>query len=591
MSSTSPPSDASSDASPESPEPSAGEMSADDDGDVFGTEASLSPKLDPRLALGAPHLIIVSVLSAVFLVANYLPLRGTDLWLHVLYGNWILEHGRLPQQEQFMPYSQGMEFLDTQWLSQLIIASVNNLGGAELLSSLFAFCAVVINLCLAYAIHQRTKSLSAAALGICLSLIVGWSRLGTIRPEVFGVICFVGLLALLSRFRSWPMERDDPNGGPALGWWIASAALFAVWANLHGSFVTGLILLGCFALGDCIESLWRNGSLRDVLSDQRVQRSVYLLEFCFLGSLLTPFGFDLPLYVALFSGNENLQEVLEWRPLVIQGVGGRTFAAAIVVAVVALRQSRVRIGVGEYAALIVFGLAAAYGVRMLSWFAPLYAWVLTPHIVSTVRVWTGFATATEPTDLESSAVATADTDTPTEPLEPSTSEPELATAGPNLIPPGRSFHYSLACLVIPWTAFALTPTATPLLGGGERTATQLLGEATPVGLSEHLSEFPVDGPFLCPQQWSDWLIYAGDENLQPLVTSNIHMVPRQVWVDYLAMLNNRTSWDGMLERYRITAVALDKASHGNQIRRMRRQEGWRIAYEDAQAVLFREAGE
>ena len=65
----------------------------------------------PRWALGPSHLLLVAVWAVVYLVLSYLPLRGEELWGHVLYGEWILEHRSLPAEDPVMPLSAGIKVI------------------------------------------------------------------------------------------------------------------------------------------------------------------------------------------------------------------------------------------------------------------------------------------------------------------------------------------------------------------------------------------------------------------------------------------------------------------------------------------------
>src|SRR5688500_18820130 len=100
-------------------------------------EPVLTPKLDPRWALGPVHVVLAAVWGAVFLLLNYLALGVTDLWGHVIYGQWILEHRAVPAQDPFFRWAEGMRVVDTAWLAQVIFAAVHQYAGDEGLSNLF----------------------------------------------------------------------------------------------------------------------------------------------------------------------------------------------------------------------------------------------------------------------------------------------------------------------------------------------------------------------------------------------------------------------------------------------------------------------
>ena len=139
-----------------------------------------------RSALGPGGVAQLAGWRLFFLVLSYVPLRGTDLWVHVNWGRWILEHRSLPMEDPFMPLAEGMAAVDAQWLSQVILAAVEGAGGGEWLSILFALTVLATYLLLARVCYLISGRASAATLGVLGALAVGWSRLTT--PELFGQI-------------------------------------------------------------------------------------------------------------------------------------------------------------------------------------------------------------------------------------------------------------------------------------------------------------------------------------------------------------------------------------------------------------------
>jgi hypothetical protein len=75
------------------------------------------------------------------------------------------------------------------------------------------------------------------------------------RAAGFTVLIFTLLIALL--FLVW-RDRGGGKVGDRHAWWapLAILALFALWANLHGGFIAGLLLLGLATVGLAIDR-WR----------------------------------------------------------------------------------------------------------------------------------------------------------------------------------------------------------------------------------------------------------------------------------------------------------------------------------------------
>ena len=81
--------------------------------EVAAEEALPTAKLHPRWAMGTPHMLIVMIFGAIYLLLNYVPLRCTDIWGHVDYGHWIIENRSLPTSDPWMPLAEGMQVIDS----------------------------------------------------------------------------------------------------------------------------------------------------------------------------------------------------------------------------------------------------------------------------------------------------------------------------------------------------------------------------------------------------------------------------------------------------------------------------------------------
>ena len=522
-------------------------------------ELVLHPQISRRWALGPAHLLIVTAWGTLFLFLSYLPLRATDVWCHVAYGDWILENQTLPIEDPFLPTAEGMPIVHSAWLSQVIFAGVERIGGAEALSALFAISVFATLLILSRTFFLQSRRPLLALLSAALVLVVGWSRIGTIRPEMFAALAFAFLLWQIVR-----REQADQLGDRSTNWtlWLGVPAMFALWANVHGSFVCGLVVLGCFFVGRTADVLLERRSLSTALSDRQARGWLYLLELSLLATLLNPHGLDLHLYTVWFSSNENLRDILEWKPLVFQGIGGREFTASIAALLVIWRVSRAKIPVAHGLLLAAFGYLALSGIRMLTWYAPIYALVVTPHLANIAdRLW-GQRREIDHRDL---------------PAAPSSNSEES---------PLQVWKYSLmACLVI-WISFALSRVSRPILGGDPPEQAQLLGEMTPVELTAYLRKHPPTGQIFNPQWFGDWLVWDGPPGIQPFMTTNMHLAPRQVWKDYRHVLYARPGWRNVLYRYNIDTVVVDKRLVEGLEDVLRLDPGWSVAHEDTRAAVF-----
>jgi len=157
--------------------------------------------------------------------------------------------------------------------------------------------------------------LCASAVGLTF-LIIGLELRRRMEPRYVAaaLIAFFILLnpSILARphLLAWPltafwtvvmMRARERHRAPHIGW----ALLVLLWANLHGSFVFGLLIAGAFALDALIEE----GDRRGTLIGWGAFGSASLLL-----SLATPSGFHGLLFPFQVTSMDTLPLISEWRP-------------------------------------------------------------------------------------------------------------------------------------------------------------------------------------------------------------------------------------------------------------------------------------
>ena len=174
-----------------------------------------------------------------------------DFYLSLVSGRFVAHHGFVAH-DPFPTLSQGGTWLNQQWLSELAFFRVSQWLGPTGLTVLYA-CLITLPLALLLWIC-RDKGwpmlMAVAAFYFPGLLAVVHPRAAGFTVLIFTLL--VGLLALLWR------ERGTDGAGRRRIWWVAIGilALFALWANLHGGFIAGFLLLGLATVGLVIDH-WR----------------------------------------------------------------------------------------------------------------------------------------------------------------------------------------------------------------------------------------------------------------------------------------------------------------------------------------------
>jgi hypothetical protein len=404
--------------------------------------------------------------------------------------------------------------------------------------------------------YRQTRSIGVAVLAAVLVFETGFSRHAIVRPEIFGSLCFAALIWLAVRADGRADRRPESlrpeRVNQPFGWgiWIGVPALFALWANLHGSFIVGFALLGCFVAGRAFEVLWETGEPLRIVRDRAFLRWSWLTELAVLGTLANPHGMDLLVQTVIFPSHPNLKDIFEWYPLKLVSLEGPSMALSWVLIAFLLRLSKARLTPADVLLLLVFNAAVCLRVRMIAWYGPVLLLVLAPHLAdvlqqaATWRVWDAWR--------ESTAFVFR-----------------------------RSFHLTLIAGFLVWCAYSFSPISRPVLGGKKRPDRQIFSRDTPLGVTKYLREHPPQGMIAAPQWWGDWLVWDGPPSLKVMMTTNsVHVAPPTVWKDYLAIAGAAHGLEHRLHRYRVNTIVVSKSQQKDLLSAVEKMPGWDVVYED-----------
>jgi hypothetical protein len=528
------------------------------------SQASSNP---PRPWQLAPrHLLVAAFWGGFFCWLSRLPLPSGEFWGQLAYGQWILVNQALPAEDPFSPLVAGRPLFDTAWLSQVFFAAVADWGGLEALSALCAATVLAAYAILARAFYLQTRNLLVAHGGVLLVALVSSSRIAEVQMDSFGMLCLATLLWLLVRDRaasSDPAVGDWRAGRQRWFLWFGIPVLLALWANLHDSFLWGLLVLVIWFVGAAVEAAWRQRSLVGVVGDPAVRRRLWLCELAVIAACLNPYGMSLLLYLVRFADYRQLTDLPAWEPLVLLQPGGRELLVSLLVAIVVLRFSRRKLLVTDVLLLAAFSFVFGSGVRMAWWYAAVFGWVVIPHLADITARWWNLL----PRRLGGHA------------SESSRSWFRLAG--------GHKTSYTVIALGLCWICFALSPAWDSWIRGRPRSPERLYGSGTPWKLTQYLRENPPRGQVFHPHWWGDWLIWDGPPGLRPFLrTTNLHLAPLKVWIDYRIIRETRAGWADVLARYGTRIVVLDRQRQTTLQRYLRGSAEWDLRYEDESSVVF-----
>lgn len=248
-----------------------------------------------------PCVLGVCLFAGLLLLGNRL-LADPDTYWQIRIGQQILETGALPRTDTFSFTMLGQKWISTQWLAQVLYAAAfarAGWAGPVVLTAASIAGAFVI---LAWFVRRRLDAVPTLVLVMAALAIASPHFL--VRPHALAMPVMVAWLAGL-------IAAADRSRAPS--YWLLP--LIALWANLHGSFILGLALIGPVALDGVLKV------------DAQAMARMLLRWFAFgvaalVASCLTPYGVDAILAARnILNLGAALPLITEWRPVDFSRLG------------------------------------------------------------------------------------------------------------------------------------------------------------------------------------------------------------------------------------------------------------------------------
>lgn len=492
------------------------------------------------------------VLGILFVVLSSTPLYHTDLWGHLNYGREIWSSGSLPATEPTLPLARGVQMVDSAWLTQLIGFGTYQWLGTAGLKFLFAGSVTLTAALLLRFVYMKTGGVFWPTVALLSFVAVGWMQLTIIRPQMAALVCFAVLLDWC-----WSGRRHKSD-------WFLIPLVLAAWANLHGSFIVGLLVLAARSGGDLIDYWRTSGRLSLAIRNPRFVRNLLLLQLAAVATLCNPYGLQLHATVLQFSQNPNLINLVDWDPLTMRMVQGRWAAALAVACVLAARATPRRIRAHEILLLLGLGGMALWTSRMLIWWAPVAACFIAIHGHAAWKRSALYRRMTRKTRDQIRAARWAEETNPPRSL------------------------WSVAALGLAFIAFSLTPLSVQLRTGTRQEFSTAVTPQTPIAVAEFVDQMPdrPEGVVFNTYEWGDYLQWRC-KDLPIFANSHVHLLPNEVWKHFIEISDGAGSAQPLLDRYGVNMLVLNLNHHPRLLSSLREnREDWNEVYTDDMAAVF-----
>lgn len=473
-----------------------------------------------------------AVFVAILAVA-VVPRFDTDFWWHLFTGRHILASG-VPTKDFLSYTAPGRLWVDHEWLTEVGMYLALQLGGFKLLFGLFGLLTagaflIVFHLMKGRGVHP--------ALGLVLILMAAFATVGMWGPRVqivslvlAGVFC-----TLLERYRQTGEVR-----------WLAGILIvMVVWANLHGGFAVGLLLIGSYFLGGVFDRVKEGMSWRQAV---RRQRPLLLtLGGAVVMTFLTPGTYHTALYPLRFltpnaftnriaesqSPNFHLYQLLPFELLLLGLVVGALLA-------------RRRVSWIDVLVAVGFTHLALQQTRNVALWCIVVLPIVAYYVQEAVRPLSqGFGRLNRPVPRASLPIVN---------------------------------WVVLLGVVVAGIAF---------VGRADSTANVLAAErqSVPSAAVAYLNAHPPLGHGFNSYSFGGYLIWATDGAVPVFIDSRADTVySDRTLGDYLAMYNARPAWHRLFNRFAITWALVEPAAPVAAV--LAQTDGWHRVFWSHEAVIY-----
>lgn len=495
-------------------------------------EAGTYPPAGSPGRLGPRALLIGAVLIA-SLGTFVRPVTDGDFWWHVRTGRWIFEHGRLPGHDLFTYTVSDHRWIDSEYLTEVLMWLVRARFGLAGVSIAFGVLAWSGLLLVALSARPRRHPYVLVGLALGLAAVAGYPVWGA-RPQM---VTFVLVSLELLWLRGF-LEGSSGASSRALLW---LPAVTAVWSNLHGGWPVGFLFLAIALL--CCVLRW----LGDRTNIEHLQRA-RLLALVGVASavtvLINPNGVAVYAYpVQTLASAAQQALIAEWQSPDFHLAAFRAFEMMLLLVVVGLAFGRPSLF--DVLVVVAGAVLALESVRHIA----LFVAGATPVLVTTWSdIWRR--------------------------LEVRRSLP---------VGPPRRWLSVVTLAVLALVAVAVGLRTADTLGR----QSALIVQTVPVGAADWLAAHPEVGTRMFNEYtWGGYLAdrFYPNPNRRVFVFSEGVLMGDDLLFDYRQVAAVDPGWRDVLDRAGVDYVVFDSGSSLDQV--LAAQPNWCVVYRDATAVVY-----
>ncbi len=481
-------------------------------------------------------------------------LSDCDTGWHIRTGEWIIANRAIPLHDIFSFSKPGQPWYAWEWLSDVGMAWLNGHGG---LRTVVMFAIIMLSLTFALLFRLlRRKAGPITSITVTILAAAAASIHWLARPHLFTFLFLVLFYGALEHVRD---GRTKLAGIPYLAILPVATVL---WTNLHGGFLVGIILIGCYGVAALLEAAY-SAAAEERTARLRSAFGYFASAFgCLAASLINPYGYHLHTHMAAYLRDPwNSEHIGEFTSPTFHHPTAIFFEIMLALgAIGAFRELKL----GRFAQpilMVVWAHAAFLAVRNI----PLFVIIAAPPAAAALTYYFGrvprWNVAGWLRDLATKVIE----------LESETTLTEIA--------PRWHLASAIGILLVASVIWAPHPP--------RRFHAEFDPNRYPTGALATLRNEP-GARIFTHDEWGDYLIWSLYPSHQVFVDGRSDFYGDTFEdKDYLAVMSVKSGWEKTLASFGVDTILLppDAPFAGA----LKESAAWRVVYDDGIALVFRRA--
>lgn len=486
-----------------------------------------------------------AILFIALFATRIIQISDPDVFLHIRSGWWILASRAIPRTDPFALFTQGMPWVNHQWLAQVAIAlaSARPVGGLVMLSLVRAGLITLSFFLIYRALRLRGVPQGLALLCVFVGSLPAWP-FSEPRPYLATYV-FLAWMA-------WAWSAWRTRGSRAL---YFLPLVMLVWANSHGGAAAGLVFMAALAAGEALEGWLRRRTAARADRFQPARRLGLILLLALLASFISPHGWRILLFPFKVVGQGALEtRIFEWQAPDARFAFLPFWVYVGLLGVAAVWRWR-KLPIPDALAAVVFVAMSLSARRHI----PLMVFVTLPMLGAAVGGLRGLRTAGKsdgpPSTQSTSSIASL--------------LPIVAAA-------------AIVVLGLAWS-YAMADRGRISLGLGIARWTQ------PSQAASFILDNPLRPNLFHDYNYGGYLAWRLNEPWQPFIDGRVDIYGAEGTARYLSMMAGRAGWREAFAHYNINTVLLDQqtmAQFGSLGAQLWASPQWALVYWDTQSLLY-----